>query len=272
MMDISKIKWIMNRGTRVLWISMDWKTPSDDSPESTTAPNCRCTVSSCARSSPAPLPTWPKKGNDSDSRLKKAVEHLQEIRGFSKNTQKDTHTQMIYIYIIFYIYWYIWYYIYYIYYIYILYTLYTLYTLYILYILYIIYYIDIVCSFLSGIDRGLLWDLLCNPSSSMPVCLDCPYCPASSASSRARSWETLLVQGPIQWLFSDSATPLVSESVQLKLFHFLILFQLIQPWWGSPVHRRCQKKMLSGPASRQLARKSVACQKQSRRFSSNFTR
>ena len=204
---------------------------------------------------------------------KSGNEHLQEIRGLSKNTQKDTHTQMIYIYIIFYIYWYIWYYIYYIYYIYILYTLYTLYTLYILYILYIIYYIDIVCSFLSGIDRGLFWDLLCNPSSSMPVCLDCPYCPASSASSRARSWETLLVQGPIQWLFSDSATPLVSEGVQLKLFHFLILFQLIQPWWGSPVHRfRCQKKILSGPASRQLARKSVACQKQSRRFSSNFTR
>ena len=206
MMDISKIKWMMNRATRVLWISMDWKTPSTHLRKARAKSSMHsfqlCSIQS---SSSAHLA---EKGDEKTHDWKKRNEHLQEIAGFSKNTQKqDTHTNDIYIY------------------------------MYIIHYIYI--YIDIVCSFLSGIDRGLFWDLLCNPSSSMPVCLDCP---ASSASSRARSWETLLVQGPIQWLFSDSATPLVSEGVQLKLFHLLILFQLIQPWWGSPVHRRCQKK------------------------------
>ena len=197
---------------------MDWKTPSDDSPESTTAPNRRCTVSSCARSSPAPLPTWP--GNDSDSRLKKAGTNIYRKSGDCPKTPKKTHTHKWYIYIyILYIYWYI-------------------IILYILYIIYIIYYIDIVCSFLSGIDRGLFWDLLCNPSSSMPVCLDCP---ASSASSRARSWETLLVQGSVtlQWLshptgFGGCSAQTLSLSDPVPAYPTLVRFT------SAPI--RCQKK------------------------------
>ena len=185
--NFQKIKWMMNRGTRVLWISMDiygylWISMDIYGLENpiwwliSGKPNRRCTVSSCARSSPAPLPTWPtgdEKTHDSKKRLN---EHLQEITGFSKNTQKKrhTHTQI--------------------------YTL-NIIKLYIHIYIYSIY-IDIGCSFLSGIDRGLFW-----------------YC-ATLHFPRLFAWTTRTTQRhqphfagsqvgdfpgrPIQWLFSGS--------------------------------------------------------------------
>ena len=202
---------------------MDWKTPSDDSPESTTAPNRRCTVSSCARSSPAPLPTWP--GNDSDSRLKKAGTNIYRKSGDCPKTPKKTHTHKWYIYIIYILIYYN-----------IIYNI-----LYILYILYIIS-ISFVVFFQASIEA-------CSETYCATLHLPCLF---AWTAQRHQPHHGLAVGRPswsrVQWLFSDSATPLVSEGVQLKLFHFLILFQLIQPWWGSPVHRFGVKKNTFGPS------------------------
>ena len=110
MMDISKIKWMMNRATHVLWISMDWKTPSTHLRKARAKSSMHsfqlCSIQS---SSSAHLA---EKGDEKTHDWKKRNEHLQEIAGFSKNTQKkDTHTHTndiyIYMYIIHYIYIYI---------------------------------------------------------------------------------------------------------------------------------------------------------------------